>query len=144
MDSINFGYYYFIITLIATLAIFTKYGFDLLLIRFIPKYLANSNFNELKGILIYTKIKSIKNSIFIIIIFALFVSLADQVHPIKNISFYFLGILLLPLLTFLQINQAKLNGFGKIAHSQLPERIILPTFIIISVFCNKFALLSKV
>jgi O-antigen/teichoic acid export membrane protein len=135
MDSINFGYYYFIITLIATLGIFAKYGFDLLLIRFIPKYLANSNLNELKGILIYTNVKSIKNAIFIMVIFVLFVFLLDQMNPIENISFYFIGILLLPFLIFLQINQAKLNGFGKITHSQLPERIILPVSIIVFVFC---------
>ncbi len=134
MDPINFGYYYFITTLIATLVIFTKYGFDLLLIRFIPKYLATNNLDELKGVLIYTKIKSIRNAIFITVIFVLFVIVIDKINPIINMPFYFLGILLLPLLTFLQINQAKLNGFGKIAHSQLPERIILPIFIIISVF----------
>jgi len=134
MNSTDFGNYYFIITMVSTLVIFSKYGFDLLLIRFIPKYLANSDLNELKGILIHTNIKSIKNSIFIMVIFALFIFLLDQINPIENTSFYFLGILLLPILTFLQINQAKLNGFGKITYSQLPERIILPISIIVFVF----------
>tara|TARA_B100000029_G_scaffold512082_1_gene607818 strand:- start:629 stop:1828 length:1200 start_codon:yes stop_codon:yes gene_type:complete len=134
MDTTNFGYYYFIITMISILVIFSKYGYDLLLIRFIPKYFAQNNLNELKGILIHTNTRSIKNSIFLVLIFMLFIFLLNQIIPVKNISFYFIGILLLPMLTFLQINQAKLNGFGRITHSQLPERIILPVSIIIFAF----------
>ncbi len=134
MDTTNFGYYYFIITMLSILVIFSKYGYDLLLIRFIPKYFAQNNLNELKGILIHTNTRSIKNSIFLVLIFMLFIFLLNQIIPVKNISFYFIGILLLPMLTFLQINQAKLNGFGRITHSQLPERIILPVSIIIFAF----------
>ena len=43
MGANNFGFYFFIITLITTLAIFSKNGLDLLVIRFIPKYIVENN-----------------------------------------------------------------------------------------------------
>jgi O-antigen/teichoic acid export membrane protein len=134
MGSNDFGFYYYIITLIVTLVIFTKYGFDLLLIRFIPKFLAEKRLNQLKGILIYTNTSCIKNSIYVIAVFLAIIFLLNEISPIKSIFLYLIGISLLPFLTLLQINQAKLNGFKEIVLSQLPERIILPVFIIICVY----------
>ena len=48
MGANNFGFYFFIVTLITTLAIFSKNGLDLLVIRFIPKYIV-----ENKGLYVY-------------------------------------------------------------------------------------------
>ena len=134
MGSNDFGFYYYIITLIAILVIFTKYGFDLLLIRFIPKFLAEKRLNQLKGILIYTNTSCIKNSIYVVAVFLVIIFLLNEISPVKSIFLYLIGISLLPFLTLLQINQAKLNGFKEIVLSQLPERIILPVFIIICVY----------
>ena len=134
MGSNDFGFYYYIITLIATLVIFCKCGFDLLLIRFIPKLLVEKRLNQLKGILIYTNTSCIKNSIYVIAVFLAIIFLLNEISPVKSIFLYLIGISLLPFLTLLQINQAKLNGFKEIVLSQLPERIILPVFIIICVY----------
>ena len=134
MGANNFGFYFFIVTLITTLAIFSKNGLDLLVIRFIPKYIVENKYNKLIGITKYVNDRAIKNCMIIFTIYVSIIFLLNQFSPIENISIYFIGILFLPILTLLQLNQAKLNGFKEIILSQLPERIILPLSIIIFVY----------
>jgi O-antigen/teichoic acid export membrane protein len=134
MGANSFGFYFFIVTLITTLVIFSKNGLDLLVIRFIPKYIVENKYNELNGIARYVNNRSIRNCIFVVTIYISIIFLLNQYILIKDISLYFIGILLLPILTLLQLNQAKLNGFKEIILSQLPERIILPLSIIIFVY----------
>jgi len=133
MGAENYGGYYFTITLITILSIFTKAGADTLLIRYLPKYVSENCFELVKGVMTYITKRTAIYCFFVVVISILIINILNYYYDNFNKTEYYYGLLLLPCLSFLHITQAKLTGFKLVIKSQVPERVIFPLFFVLSV-----------
>jgi len=139
LGSENYGKYYFILTLITILSIFSKGGVDTLLIRLLSKYSAKNNIGLIKGLVSFSTKRVISNCIIIIILSIISIIVLNK-YSHSNNSDYLYALLLLPCISFLHIGQAKLAGFKLLIKSQIPEKLIFPLLFIITLL---FLLYSK-
>jgi O-antigen/teichoic acid export membrane protein len=111
------------------LVIFTFLGFDMLLIREVAASVAAQQHALLKGILRRSRQIVVLSSLIIIIIgFVLGHFFIDEAE--RRLAFVLL-LPMLPMLGFLRINTAILQGYKKIAISLLPSFLLRPLLLII-------------
>ena len=133
LGSENYGLYYFISTLVIIFSILSKGGTDTLLIKCLSKYSAEDNYGLIKGVLSFTNRRVISNCIVIGITFFIVIIELNVYDYLDNINSYLYFLILLPCISFLHINQAKLIGFKLPIRSQLAERLIFPAFFLLSI-----------
>ena len=133
LGSEDYGLYYFIASLVMILSILTKGGIDTLLIKFLPKYSIENNPRLIKGLLSFTNRRVIINCIIIGLIFIISIFAINNYKHLDNFNDYLYFLILLPCISFLHINQAKLIGFKLPIKSQISEKLIFPIIFLVSI-----------
>ena len=133
LGSEDYGLYYFIASLVMILSILTKGGIDTLLIKFLPKYSIENNPGLIKGLLSFTNRRVIINCIIIGLIFIISIFAINNYKHLDNFNDYLYFLILLPCISFLHINQAKLIGFKLPIKSQISEKLIFPIIFLVSI-----------
>lgn len=100
----NYGIYYFTITLVTVLTIFTKAGADTLLIRYVPKYVSENSLGLVKGVMSYIIKRTAYNCVVAFLICVLVIIILNQYYGTDDYSEYYYGLFLLPCLSFLHIH----------------------------------------
>ncbi|MCW8933006.1 MAG: oligosaccharide flippase family protein [Gammaproteobacteria bacterium] len=132
LGSHQYSIYYYVLTWLFILTIISKFGIDILLLRFIPKYNIKCEWQFFKGIIFWSKKNILKTSLSISSLYLLTVFLFRNNLEQELTNTFYIGCLAIPLLTSIYIRYGILKGLKHPNLSLLPELIISP--IILSLF----------
>ena len=123
LGSENYGIYAFLISITALLGLPAAIGIPNLVLREIPYILSAEQWNNLKGLLIWSVTSILCLSLVVIILSLIFSSMLDINIIKKNESYFFIALLLLPLLALQTLATNILRGLQFTFSSQIPVYI---------------------
>lgn len=126
-----YGQYVYLFNFIYLLVNICLVGGDTLLTRNIPLYNSRGNYKNMKGVIIFGALAAIIGSLLVASVSEIVIDLSGTLKFDTSFNWFFLSLSSLLLLSLSRILQAILQGSNKIALSQLPEKIIRPTLVII-------------
>lgn len=127
----NYGIYVFIISVISLLGLPAKAGLPLLIIRETAKYKLNKKWSCFNGLLTLANVFVISFSILIIILVVAVTWWLWRDEQSVRYSAFLWALLLIPLVAFVNIRGATLQGLGKAIQGRLPEELVQPLVIIL-------------
>ena len=126
-----YGQYVYLFNFIYLLVNFCIVGGDTLLTRNIPLYNSRGNYKSLKGVIIFGSLAAILGSFLAASVSEIVIDLSGTLKFDTSFNWFFLALSSLILLSLSRILQAILQGSNKIVLSQLAEKIIKPSLVII-------------
>lgn len=120
----GFGIYTLVFTWVTLLSISATLGLDDLLLKEVPQRAAKQQYASLHLLLRWSNRLGLRSALLTALCFALFFYLTPSFAAYR--SFFFLGLLCVPLFTLLHINQAALRGFQRMGRGQLAEKLVQP------------------
>ncbi len=140
LGSHQYSIYYYVLTWLFVLSIVSKFGIDILLLRFIPQYKVKSEWCLFRGIILWSKKTILLTSLSISSIFLLTVFLLSNNLEQELKNTLYIGCLVIPLLTSIYIRYGILKGLKHPNLSLLPELIISPIILSLLVLITEYIL----
>jgi O-antigen/teichoic acid export membrane protein len=129
----DYGQYVYTFNFIYLLVNLCMMGTDSLLVKNISVYDASENYRKLKGIIFFGVMTAVAGSLFIAFCSKVIVDLTGIIKNKGNFNWFMLAITSLFMLSVTAVFHASLQGSKKIILSQLAEKIIKPTSMVILV-----------
>jgi O-antigen/teichoic acid export membrane protein len=120
----TYGVYAYVFAWMTVLAYFSALGFDIALLRFVAAYQAVGASGLVRGVIQYAERRALAVSILVILAGAVVIwSQPGQFSPALRQTF-FVGFILVPVLSLLWIRSSIVRAFGGVTMSVLPDKII--------------------
>jgi len=133
LGASGYGVYSYVLAIITVISIPAQFGIPKLVIRETAKAQVNQDWALLRGLWKWSSLAVFLLSILLIGLCVLIaLSLTDTVSA-QELNIFYLGLLLIPLISLGSLRAATLQGLRHIVLGQLPESIIRPTVLIILV-----------
>lgn len=129
----GYGVYSYVLALISVMAIPAQFGLPELVVRETAKAQVHTEWSALRGIWRWSVIAVSVFSAALIILALIFVILFANSLNNLQISTFFWGLILVPLLALTRLYGSMLQGLRKVIHGQIPDAIIRPVILIILV-----------
>jgi len=131
LSAKGYGIYSYVVTLTFSLSVFGQLGLQTVVLRFIPTFKSEKNWNKLYGILYIAFRIGFISGVFLLIgsEYIVWLLRARLGHTLL-ISLQ-VGLLLVPLLVLSGLRQSALQSFKSIFKSRFPEMVLIPITIII-------------
>ncbi len=133
----EYGNYAYTIAWLTTLVLFGKFGFRMSAMRYLAMYQGQEKWSLLRGFLLYSRSTSYKISIGISILVGLsLIVLGPQIKAYYNDDGFYnsmlIAMIMLPFVAHLELNEGVLDGYKRVALSQVPMRLLRPALIALS------------
>src|SRR5258706_5209834 len=135
----EFGNYTYALTWFQVLVVISMFGLDSGMVRFIPEYMAQHDWGNLKGLLQWSRSWLIISGILIVLLWFLVFQ-----HLWIGTPLLLLGILLIPLLALTETNTQIIRGMKEIVAAYAPTLLVQPLLLIgtASLLLNQFKILT--
>ena len=128
LGAAGYGAYSFALACVGVLCVPARLGFDALLVREVASYRAREQWGRLRGLLRRAYQSALAASIALALAAAgMAWALTEHFEPQMVLSFW-IGLLLLPLLSLLSIMRATMMGFQRVVSGQVPDMLVQPIF----------------
>ena len=135
LGAAGYGTYSYVTGWIALLAVPAMFGLDRLLIREIAVYRTQSAWGLMKGLLRWANMTVLVVSFGLELVAAGLIWIFAEHFDFETSSALWAGLLMLPLVAFVDIRQAAMRGFNHIVVSLLPDFFIRPLTLIALLGC---------
>ena len=131
----EFGNYTYAMAWFQVLVVFSMFGLDSGMVRFIPEYIAQQDWGKLRGILLWSRSWLIISGMLIVIVWILVFQYVWMGAPLL-----LLGIFLIPLLALAETNTQIIRGMKAVAAAYAPTLLLQPlimmgvTFLLLNEF----------
>lgn len=126
----QYGQYAYVISWLMILVLPCKLGMELALVRFLAAYRARKEWDLLYGIVRFTKKSTLMTSLVVACVTALVIwGIRFRIDALLARTFW-LGCLIIPVLTMLHIRQSALRAFKNVILARFSESIIQPLSLI--------------
>jgi O-antigen/teichoic acid export membrane protein len=127
LGAAEFGSFTFVWSWVAVLGTVSVVGLDTTLVSRLPRYMANADWSNLNGLLVWA-IRSTFTLSLAVLVLALAVRLVLEVAGRSSpVSIWLIAGALVTLTTTLRVAQSALRGLHRPAVSQLPDSVLIPT-----------------
>lgn len=133
LQASGYGVYIYVLTWINVVAVVGAIGFTTASVRFISEYKEQESWKLLRGFLSYSRALVFKISGSLAAILIIVVVCIKGLGYTTHFDTFVAAALMLPVLTQVQIRAAELRGLKWVVWSQLPEKIIRPTALVLGV-----------
>lgn len=127
----SYGNYIYALTWMNILVLFGKLGFDITSLRFVAIYYAQGEWSLLKGFLYYSDRVIFISSFCTAFCFAFGTWLLRDYIDIELLHSFWIASFILPIFSFLQVQQEKLRALRRVVVAQIPEEILLPLLLVL-------------
>lgn len=125
MGADGYGVYYYVLSWLMILVLFVKLGTDSALLRFVPTYVAEQQWELLRGVLSWSTRTVWTAGTATGLLTAALVWMLARPHTELRFTFW-IGCLVLPGLGLVYLRQAALRGLKRVTSALAPEALILP------------------
>ena len=133
LGAAEYGVYIYAFTWINLVAIVGTMGFTTGSVRFVSKYKANEAWGLLRGYLRFSRRFVAKLSVGLAVLVAAVTITVELLGYTAHLATFMMAGAVLPLLTQIRVRSAELRGLKWVVWAQVPERILRPFFLILSV-----------
>ncbi len=137
----EYGTYTLVFSWLMVISLFSRLGFDNMVIRFITKYEVNKEFGKLKGLLKYSKKVILQINIVIAILLSAGIYLFGEHYSQSLKNTFILGfIFCLPMISIAYLKQSNLSGLKLVGISNIPVLIIRHLVLMLMVVISYFSI----
>ncbi|MGI9305335.1 MAG: flippase [Gammaproteobacteria bacterium] len=129
MGADQFGVYVVVIAWLNILTLVSKFGLDLVVVRFVSTYLTQEQWGTLRGVIIWSNRVTVQLSLVIGLLAALCVWFVGRETQLDLVRAFWLAMIALPLASLASLRHAALQGMTHVVLAEVPEMIARPILI---------------
>ncbi|VAW52939.1 hypothetical protein MNBD_GAMMA05-1881 [hydrothermal vent metagenome] len=131
LGAAEYGVYMYVLTWILALSMPAGMGLPRMLVRNVASYHEQSEWGLIRGLVRWTNLIVLSASLAtIILVIAITFFLKPKINT-ESLDILWLALILLPILTYIRLQQSTMQGFHRVVIGSLPEAIIQPLIFIL-------------